>query len=554
MSMIPGSSRSKLWIVIGISVAGALIIAETTRRRRRRSLKGPILAVKDFGAFIDRFEILPSPQPPPPAAKLQLAGLTFAVSDNFDVKGFVSGFGNPEWAKAHEEASRTAAAVSSVLKNGAKCVGRTVMDEFACGVTGENLHYGTPINPELPSCIPGGSSSGSAVAVALGNFYVGTDTVGCVRIPASYCGIFGFRPSHGAVSTVGVLTNSQSLDTVGLFARDPSILRCVGNILLQASSKPVRRARRFIFADDCFQFLRVPKQKSMHVLSKAIESLSGYLSPTHMNICQYIASKVPSLKEFSEPYMRMERATSAFKSLSAAMILLQGYEFKANHREWINTVKPRIGLDISARVLAAISSTHENIKSLYKVRRELRAALNDLLKDDGILVIPTTSDFPVKRCSKKKLTPELEDRMFSLLSIAGISGCCQVVVPLGKHDSHPISVSFVAAHGVDTFLLDTVSDMYSSLQEQISLASNLVPSQDINGDMDVSDLLKEKGNAAFKGKQWNKAINYYSEAIKINDTNATYYCNRAAAYLELGCFQQAEADCSEAISLDKKVI
>ncbi|CAI9754568.1 unnamed protein product [Fraxinus pennsylvanica] len=102
------------------------------------------------------------------------------------------------------------------------------------------------------------------------------------------------------------------------------------------------------------------------------------------------------------------------------------------------------------------------------------------------------------------------------------------------------------------FLLDTVLDIYSSLQEEVNIASNSSPLPDTNGNMEASELLKEKGNAAYKGKQWNKAVTYYTEAIKLNETSATYYSNRAAAYLELGCFQQAEKDCTEAIFLDKK--
>lgn len=133
-----------------------------------------------------------------------------------------------------------------------------------------------------------------------------------------------------------------------------------------------------------------------------------------------------------------------------------------------------------------------------------------------------------------------------------MSGCCQVTIPLGKNDGCPISVSFITFHGGDKFLLDTVLDMYSSLKEQINFVSNPAPLQDANEDFDASELLKEKGNAAYKGKQWNKAINYYSEAIKLNGENATYYSNRAAAYLQLGCFQKAEEDCNRAISLDKK--
>ncbi|KAM0936925.1 putative amidase [Dioscorea sansibarensis] len=551
LGRIAAPSSTRTWIVIGIGVAGVLILAEAARRRHRR--RGSPRNSKDFGAFIERFELAPDPQPPPPAARLPLSGLSFAVSDNFDVKEFVSGFGNPDWKRTHEPAKKTAVVVTSMLKNGATCVGRTIMDELGFGVTGENLHYGTPINPELPSHIPGGSSSGSAVAVAAGlvDFALGSDTTGCVRIPASFCGVFGFRPSHGVVSTIGLLTNTQSLDTVGLLAGDPSILHRVGTILLQTTFGGPRRERRLIFADDCFQFSKVPKQKTLHVVCKAAEKLSGYQVPQHMNIGQYIASNVPSLKGFNEPSV-LKQGNSTFNALSKVMVLLRRYEFRMNHEGWFNSVKPRIGLDISTRVLEAVNSSCEDIKSLYKVRTELRAAIKSLTKDDGILVIPTTSDFPLKCHSKMKLLPEFEDRQSLLLSIAGMSGCCQVTIPLGKHDGYPISVSFVAAHGADRFLLDTVLDMYPCLQEEISIASNLPPAPDANGDMDASELLKEKGNAAFKRRHWNKAVNYYSEAIKLNDTNATYYSNRAAAYLELGCFQKAEADCNQAISLDKK--
>lgn len=466
----------------------------------------------------------------------------------------MTGFGNPDWKRTHEPANRTAAAVALLLKNGATCVGKTVMDELAFGVTGENIHYGTPTNPAVPSQIPGGSSSGSAVAVAAEfvDFALGTDSVGGVRTPASFCGIFGFRPSHGSISTTGVVANSQSLDTVGWFARDPSILHRVGHILLQATPLVLRRARRFIIADDCFQLSKVPKQKTLYVVSKTIEKLSGYQQPKHMNIGQYIASNVPSLKGFREASTNMQQGIATMKALSSVMVLLQRYEFKTNHEEWVKTVKPRFGPDISAKVLAAVSTTPQNVKSFYKARTEIRAALTSLLKDDGILVIPTVPDAPLEFDAKKSFSSEFQERSLALLSIGAMSGCCQVTIPLGKHYECPISVSFLASYGADKFLLDTVLDMYSSLQEQVSIVSNSLPLPDTELDMDASDLLKEKGNAAFKGRQWNKAVNFYTEAIKLNGTNATYYCNRAAAYLELGCFQQAEADCNQAILLNKK--
>lgn len=544
-------SNPKVWIVIGVSVAGILILAAETRRRR---LKGRYTVREDYGAFIERFELLPFPQPPPPAAKQQLSGLTFAINDVFDVKEHVTGFGNPDWNRTHEEAGKTAVVVTTLLKNGATCAGKTVIDELSFGITGENSHYGTPTNPVMPSYIPGGSSSGSAVSVAaeLVDFAIGIDTIGGVRIPASFCGVLGFRPSHGVVSTIGVLPNSQSLDTVGIFARDPSVLHRVGHVLLRLNPVEPRRTRRILVADDLFQLSKVPQQKTVYIVSKVTEKLSGYQAPNHMNIGQYILSNVPGLKYFREQTANLQNGTNTLKALSSVMLLLQRYEFKTNHEEWINRVKPRLGSDVSDRIHAAITATHENIKAYYKVRTEMRAALRSLLKDDGILVVPTVADTPLKLNSKKALLSEFHDRAFSLLSITTMSGCCQVTVPFGKHEDCPIGVSFIAFHGSDKFLLDTVLDMYQSLQGQVSAVTSLPPSLDLNGNMDASELLKEKGNAAYKGRQWNKAVMYYTEAIKLDESNATFYCNRAAAYLELGCFQQAEEDCDKAISLDKK--
>ncbi|XP_009624799.1 outer envelope protein 64, mitochondrial [Nicotiana tabacum] len=542
-------SNPKIWVVIGVGVAGILILAEVQRRRlkARNSIK------EDFGAFIERVELLPFPQPPPPAAPLSLSALTFAIKDNIDVKEYVTGFGSPEWKRTHEVATKTAMVVTALLKNGATCVGKTIMDEFGLGVTGENLHYGTPTNPKVRSHSPGGSSSGSAVAVAaeLVDFALGTDTTGCIRVPAAFCGVLGFRPSHGAISTIGVLPVSQSLDSIGWLARDPSVLHRVGHVLLQLASVEPKRTRYFVIADDLFQLCKVPKQKTMYVVSKVIEKLSGYQTPKHLNLGQYIASNVPSLKGFREDSANQQNGMSTLTALSSVMFLLQRYEFKTNYEEWMKAVKPRLGSKVSAHVAAAMTSTPENIKILYKVRTEMRVAMQNLLKSNSILVLPTTTDPPSKLKSRKGLSAEVHDRLFALLSIASMSGCCQAAIPFGEHDNYPISLSFIASHGTDKFLLDTVLDMYSSLQEEVSIQSSASPLPDANGSIDASELLKEKGNAAYKGKQWNKAVSYYTEAIKLND-NATYYCNRAAAYLELGCFQQAEEDCTKAISLDKK--
>ena len=151
-----------------------------------------------------------------------LAGLSFAAKDIFDVAGAVTGCGNPDWAATHAAAAEDSWAVARLLPAGARLVGKTITDELAYSLNGQNAHYGTPTNPNGPGRIPGGSSSGSASAVAGGvvDFALGSDTGGSVRIPASYCGIFGLRPTHGRLPLDGVMPLAPSFDTLGWFARD----------------------------------------------------------------------------------------------------------------------------------------------------------------------------------------------------------------------------------------------------------------------------------------------------------------------------------------------
>lgn len=163
-----------------------------------------------------------------------LDGLRFGVKDVFHIAGHRTGFGNPNWLATHPPGDHTAAAVTDILAAGADMVGKTISDELTYSLAGENAHYGTPLNTAAPDRVPGGSSSGSAAAVAGGSvdFALGTDCGGSVRLPASYCGILGIRPTHGLVSVDGVIPFAPSFDVVGWFARDADVFEQVGRVLL----------------------------------------------------------------------------------------------------------------------------------------------------------------------------------------------------------------------------------------------------------------------------------------------------------------------------------
>ncbi|XP_058732419.1 translocon at the outer membrane of chloroplasts 64 [Vicia villosa] len=538
------SPSSQLWVILGLGLAGIYVLT----RKLTQAVK------EDFGAFIQKLKLLPPPPPAPPKAPHHLTSLNFAISDIFDVEGRVSTFGHPEWEKTHEPASSTSPVVSALVESGATCIGTTVVDEFAYGISGENKHFGTPTNPAVPNRVPGGSSSGAAVAVAANfvDFSLGVDTSGGVRVPAGFCGILGFRPSHGAVSHMGIIPVSSSLDTVGWFAKDPDILRRVGHILLQAPFVMQRNPRQIIIADDCFQHLNVPLDRTSQVVIKATEKLFGKQVLKHINLEDYISSKVPSLKACSIQKSNGVLKSSSLKLLANIMQFLQRHEFDHTHNEWMSIVKPDLHPAVSAQLHEKYEVSEVEIENSKSVRSELRVAVNSLLKDEGVLVIPTVADPPPKLGGKEILSQDYQSRALSLLSIASISGCCQVTIPLGFYDKNPVSVSLIARHGGDRFLLDTLKTMYTVLQEQVDIAAPSKSSKSVVSKEQSAEIAKEKGNQAYKDKQWQKAVGFYTEAIKLCGSNATYYSNRAQAFLELGSYLQAEEDCTKAISFDKK--
>ncbi|KAK6127721.1 hypothetical protein DH2020_038527 [Rehmannia glutinosa] len=582
------SPSANLWVLLGLGIAGILIMTKKLKR----------VVKADFGAFIERLQLLPPPQPAPPKAPHPLTGLSFAVSDVFNIEGFVTGFGNPDWSRTHEAATRTCPVVAALVDGGATCVGKTVVDDMALSVSGESKHYDTPTNPASPARIPGGASSGAAVAVAakLVDFSLGIDTDGGVRVPAGYCGILGFRPSHGTVSLSGVTPVSGSLDTVGWFAKDPSVLRRVGHVLLQVPYAAQRNPRNIVIADDCFQSSKFPADRITQVVIKSIEKLYGRQVLRHENLSDYIKLKVPSLsainikqlngEEKYSPVRLLTNVMQLLKSLqvkigqktklhvlrqsrlqckwwdSHALVLLPkgwsyyvslGYyyvsnilvsrhsevndarhEFRQTHNEWINSVKPTLDPAISAQISEELDLTDADIEKYHTIRSELRSAINALLKDDGILVIPTSSDPPAKLGAKEIFSEEYLIRTSSLSSLASMSGCCQVALPVGVHEKCPVSLSLLARHGGDRFLLDTLQTVYASFQEQADTAAKPKSSSKAVTQETSAEMAKEKGNQAFKDKQWQRAIGFYTEAIKLNSSNATYYSNRAAAYLEMG--------------------
>ncbi len=359
-----------------------------------------------------------------------LAGLTFAVKDLFDIAGVPTGAGSPEWLATHAVPECTAPAVQRILDAGARLLGKTHTDELAWSLNGQNAHYGTPVNPAAPGRIPGGSSSGSASAVAGGlvDFSIGSDTGGSVRLPASYCGLYGMRPTHGRIPIEGVVPLAPSYDTVGWFARDPVLFARAGSVLLgQTAALP--RPRRVLIAEDLF--------------AAAGTSVTNALREPMDRLILLIGSA--------------ENVTVAGRDLPAwrnAFRLIQSKEAWAAHGAWITEVKAALGPGVRERFAAAATLDAGEVREAEALREHIRAHMDALLGSDAILALPT-----VPGIAPLLTTPDSELEMFRARALEGLcpaghAGLPQISLPLATLDHCPLGLSLIAPRNADEVLLD----------------------------------------------------------------------------------------------------
>jgi amidase len=365
------------------------------------------------------------------AAVGPLAGLKFAAKDLFDIEGHVTGAGNPDWLKTHQPARRTAPTVENLVGAGAEMVGKTLTDELSRGILGENAHYGTPTNPNAPGRVPGGSSSGSAAAVAGGlvDFALGTDTGGSVRIPASFCGIHSFRPTHGLLSLAGVVGQAPSFDTIGWFARDPVLLGRVGEILLGIELQQASRPSHLIIATDAFA---IAEPATAAALAPAVQKLSSLVGSSEKR-------PVSGTVHLSE-WASHQRA-------------IQGREAWSTFGDWIDQVNPRLAFDIADNFIRGRQTSDADLAAARGFQAERRAELLTLLSDGAILCLPT-APFPAPPVGQPRSTMWAQRNAISTLTtISATAGAPQVTLPLGAVDGLPVGLSILARPGADDVVL-----------------------------------------------------------------------------------------------------
>jgi amidase len=362
-----------------------------------------------------------------------LLGLTFAVKDVFDIAGHRTGNGNPVWLETHPPAERTAFAVQRLLDAGARMVGKTHTDDMAYSLNGENVHYGTPVNPVAPGRIPGGSSSGSAAAVAgrLADFALGTDCGGSVRLPASYCGLYGLRPTHGLVPADGVVPLASSFDTVGWFARDAALMRRIGDVLLPRA--PAWEPKRLLIAPEAFAAAGSPVTEA---LLDGVEKLKADLATS----------------EEAQIY------TGDPSDWSQMFRILQGAEVAAQHGAWIDRHKPTFGPGVHERFEWTRTIDPAEVAAAKPKREAVARHMDALLRDDALICLPAAPGIAPKLKTPGQELEPFRARAFVLLAIAGLARLPQLTLPAATIDGCPIGLSLIAPRGRDRALLDWVAE------------------------------------------------------------------------------------------------
>ena len=368
-----------------------------------------------------------------------LKGLTFAAKDVFKILGSTVGNGHPDWLRTHEADDFTASTISRLLEAGADLVGKTVCDELCFSISGENWNYGSPFNPHDISRYTGGSSAGSGASVGGGlvDFSLGSDCLGSVRVPASYCGVFGVRPTYNRVPSDGEAQYCPSMDVFGYMCSTPEVFRRVSGVML-GDDQNKTPFRKLIIARDCF------------------DAVNPQVYQDLMPAIDHIAGQLDGVEEVIISPVGLDNWIKVFQHV-------QGYEVWKSYGGWINKYRPKLSRGPKERLQWASTITMKQYEDGLKRKQEISDHVNGLLSDGAVMVMPTAASVAPLR------TAALEDinatRLQStyLLCVSPLSGVPQMTLPMVFVDKLPLGISLLSAAHTDLALANfsaTVTESY----------------------------------------------------------------------------------------------
>jgi len=367
-----------------------------------------------------------------------LSGLTASVKDLFDIAGHPTGAGNPQWLSSHSVPDEHAEIVKQMLEAGVKVIGKTITEELAYSLVGENIHYGTPVNPHNHERIPGGSSSGAAVSAAAGlcDFALCADTAGSVRLPASFCGVWGLRPSHGVLSSRGVVPLAPSFDTAGWVSQSPDVMLQVGEALLPADKFNLNTKQLT---------LALPED----LWARARPEFANILNP----ICQKISSLFSATDSASLSNNELFDWQNEFR-------IVQGYEAWQSHGDWVNLAQPNFGPGIKERFQWA-STINQSDATDAKKNMLINAQKIYEYLNSSVICMPTVSYL----APRKGEASSEQDRTnaLCLLSLSSMSGVPQITMPLATIDGKALGLSLMSQRYSDKQLLKMSQNIWQIL-------------------------------------------------------------------------------------------
>lgn len=365
-----------------------------------------------------------------------LSGKTVVVKDLVDYAGHKVSFGLARWHDTHEASRETAPILTQLLEAGSSIAGFTKLDQLAYSLIGNVCEGTPPLNPLYPDRFTGGSSSGPAAAVAAGlaDIGLGTDTAGSIRVPAASCGLFGLRPTHGAVSVSGVRPLAPSFDVVGVLSTSPTLIGSAFSVL---SSAPVPTGNDV-------QEVRVPTRASVSLIGDdtvdSMYSIADALSVVYeCRVIQY------DLSDFINP------------DIGDLFARLQGREIWSEHSQWISENKSYLADDVQTRLERAkrFSMSSDEEKAEDKAAREkYRKDFQGFYNASSILVLPVLTDLAPLRTSSADELLEFRTKSFQLTAPSSFTGCPQLVVPVRNESAGKvIGVGLLGQHGNEAALL-----------------------------------------------------------------------------------------------------
>jgi amidase len=363
-----------------------------------------------------------------------LSGRTVAVKDMFAVEGHVSSYGHPRWRQTHGPAERTAPVVSRLLTAGASVAGLTKLDQIAWSIIGNASEGIPPLNPAYPDRFTCGSSSGpaSAVACGLADIGIGTDTGGSVRAPAAACGLFGLRPTHGAISADGVLPLAPAFDTVGILARDLRLLALVLDLLSDGNggTAPVSR---LIVPADCLDSVSAETAEAVRSVAASLADSAG---------CDLA-----------------EGGLGEFFSAEAADLFArnQGRQAWTALGPWLAENVDALAPDVAVRVRRAEQLAAEPPSERAADERAWHAyteALSSDLPEGTVAVVPVLADLPPLRTATPEELAEFRPTTLRFTAPASLTGRPELVVPFRHATSgKQLGVGLLGWRGSDAELI-----------------------------------------------------------------------------------------------------